>query len=151
MGQPALAVPYFERARAATPGDWRIELGQGVAYDLMGRHAGAQSLYRAGLAQAPDQPDLTSNLALSLALTGDVAGALDLLQPLLGASGTDARHRQTLAMVHGLAGDRDAARRIAAIDLTPRAVEQNLVFYETLRKLEDPTERLKAIRAHMAQ
>jgi Flp pilus assembly protein TadD len=103
------------------------------------------------LAKQPTQPDLRSNLGLSLALTGNIDNALTLLKPLLGANGTEARHRQTLAMVHGLAGDQTSAREIASIDLTPRAIEQNLAFYETIRKMEDPTKRLKAIRAHMAQ
>ncbi|MCR9219040.1 MAG: tetratricopeptide repeat protein [Alphaproteobacteria bacterium] len=151
MGQPGLAAPYYEQARAVSPEDWRIDLGQGVALDLLGEHASAQTVYRAGLAKAPGEPDLASNLALSLALSGDPAAAIDQLAPIVRGPAADARHRQTLAMIHGLAGDREAARRLAQIDLSPREVEQNLAFYETLRRLEDPAQRLRAIRARAAE
>ncbi|MEQ8604721.1 MAG: tetratricopeptide repeat protein [Marivibrio sp.] len=150
-GQPALASGYFEQARAVAPEDWRIDLGQGAALDLMGEHAAAQAVYRAGLAKAPDQPDLISNLALSLALTGEADEAITRMRPIAERTDAAARHRQTLSLIYGLAGEREAARRLAEIDLTPREVEQNLDFYETLRGFEDPTRRLRAIRARTAQ
>ena len=152
IGQPGLASGYFEQARAVAPEDWRIDLGQGVALDLMGDHAAAQTVYRAGLAKAPaGEADLTSNLALSLALTGEAKTAIDLMRPIVERADAAPRHRQTLALIYGLAGDREAARRLASVDLTPREVEQNLAFYETLRGFEDPTRRLRAIRAQQAQ
>lgn len=151
LGQPGLALDYYERAHAAAPENWRVLLGRGAALDLRGEHAAARAAYDEGLEIAPGTPDLISNKGLSLALAGEHDAAIATLRGLLGAPDTAARHRQTLAMIYGLAGQDEKARDIAAMDLPPAAVTRNLAFYRTLRGLPDSKRRLRAIRARTFQ
>ena len=76
------AMRYFERARqlGATPA--MIGADRGLAYDLIGRHSDAQADYRAALV-GRDADEARRRLALSLAITGDKAGALETLSPLV--------------------------------------------------------------------
>ena len=71
-------------------------------------HAEAQADYRAALI-GPDGDEARRRLALSLAITGDKAGALAMLGPLMARG--DAAAARCRAFVLALAGDRDGARR----------------------------------------
>ena len=51
---------------------------RGVALDLLERHVDAQACYRAVLASTPRHVSARNNLALSLALSGQFAEALDI-------------------------------------------------------------------------
>ena len=117
--------------------------------DLRGDHRGAQVRYRAGLAVAPENIALRNNLGLSLALSGDYDDAIAALQPAALKPTAGARARQTLALVHGLAGNPAAAARIARVDLDESAVRANLVYYEQLRVMAD-RQRTAAIQAATA-
>ena len=133
LGQPEPAIAEFERAVAAAPQDARNYNGLGVALDQAGRNGEAQASYRRGLSQKPADAALTNNLGLSLLLSGDAAGAVAVLEPLGKAVTATARQRQNLALAYGLSGrDREAAA-MAALDLEPAAVQQNLAFYRRLR------------------
>ncbi|HWU92583.1 MAG TPA: hypothetical protein VN106_04975 [Sphingomicrobium sp.] len=105
-GQPQAAMPYFARALqlGATVGS--IGADRGLAYDLMGMQAQAQADYRAALSGA-DGTEARRRLALSLAISGDRAGALQTLAPL-AASGDPATSR-IRAFILALTGDANAA------------------------------------------
>jgi hypothetical protein len=49
-----------------------------------------------------------------------------------------------LSLIYGLAGDSDEAARLGRIDLDEAAVEHNLAYFETLRRLS-PEARDRAI------
>ena len=78
---------------------------RGLAYDLMGMQAQAQADYRAALSGA-DGDEARRRLALSLAISGDRAGALQTLAPL-AASGDPATSR-VRAFILALTGDANA-------------------------------------------
>jgi Flp pilus assembly protein TadD len=137
----ALAVAYRQ-----TPNDPKLLELIGVADDFAGEHAEAQARYRRGLELLAGDPGLSLDLALSLALTGDYRDAIDVLRPVALAVTASAAERQTLALIYGLAGDRRDAERVARLDLDPQAVEQNLAFYDSLRRLS-PEARARAIRS----
>jgi Flp pilus assembly protein TadD len=134
-GRPELAGVPLALAYHDTPDDPKLLQLVGVTDDFLGQHAEAQARYRQGLELLPNDPALTVNLALSLALTGDYPRAIALLRPLALAPTATQRDRQTLALVYGLAGDRAAAEKIALLDLDPASVQHNLAFYERLRAL----------------
>jgi Flp pilus assembly protein TadD len=134
-GKPELALAPLSTALAAAPGDPKLLLLLGVARDLAGQHAQAQSHYRDGLARAPGDPALTVDLALSLALSGDYSNAIALLQPVAMAPSASSQERQSLALIYGLAGNTAEAARLGRIDLDDAAVEHNLAYYQTLREL----------------
>lgn len=144
LGRPSLAVGEFEAAFDKSQ-DVRCLNGMGVALDLMGNQAGAQAQYRAGLQLEPANTSLRNNLALSLAVSGQYPESLRLLEPIARAPGSTVRQRQNLALIYGLSGDRDRAAAVARIDLDESSVRQNLVFYETLRAMNDPRKVAEAV------
>jgi len=143
-GKPALALDPLNKAYALSPDDPKVLLLQGVAKDISGEHAEAQAWYRRGLAAAPNDPALTGNLALSLALSGDYNSAIAALQPVAMAPGGSPQERQTLALIYGLRGNLAEAARLNRLDLDDASVEHNLAYYATLRELS-PEARSRAI------
>ena len=143
-GKPALALDPLNKAYALSPDDPKVLLLEGVAKDFSGEHAEAQAWYRRGLATAPNDPALTVNLALSLALSGDYNSAIATLQPVAMGPGGSPQERQTLALIYGLRGNLAEAARLNRLDLDDTSVEHNLAYYATLRELS-PEARSRAI------
>ena len=110
-GEPLGALPYFERARQLGAPLASFGCDRGLAFDLLGRQAEAQADYRAALG-GRDSDETRRRLALSLAISGDRAGALEALAPLL--SKRDAGAGRARAFVLALTGD--SAGAMTAID-----------------------------------
>jgi Flp pilus assembly protein TadD len=144
LGRPSLAITDFEVAFEKSQ-DVRNLNGLGIALDQLGDQPGAQAQYRAGLQIDPNNISLRNNLALSLAVSGQYPESLRLLEPIARAPSSTARQRQNLALVYGLAGERDRAAQVARMDLDETSVRQNLVFYETLRAMRDPKRVAEAV------
>jgi len=143
-GKPELALAPLTRVYDDTPEDPRLLLLLGVTKDLAGDHAAAQEYYRGGLARAPGDPALSTNLALSLALSGEYTTAIAVLQPVAMAPTASPQERQSLALIYGLKGDTAEAARLGRIDLDEATVQHNLAYYQTLRELS-PEARNRAI------
>lgn len=75
----------------------------GVALDLQERHVEAQAEYRRALQIAPGATATKANLGLSLALSGDTAGAEAVLGPVAAAPDAPASARDNLAVARMLA------------------------------------------------
>lgn len=110
-GNPTAAMPYFTRAQRLGATQAMLGCDRGLAYDMMGQQALAQADYRAALSGA-DSEETRRRLALSLAISGDKAGALAAVGPL--AAKGDASSPRVRAFVLALTGDTAAAMR--AID-----------------------------------
>lgn len=134
-GKPELAEAPLDIAYQDAPNDSKTLLLMGVTADFTGNHPQAQADYLAGLKYLPDDPALTLDLALSLALSEQYDKAIATLVPLANGPGSTARERQTLALIYGLQGDRLSAARYARMDLNEAAVEHNMAYYDTLRRL----------------
>jgi len=143
-GRPDLAASPLAVAYQQTPNDPKLLLLIGVADDFIGQHANAQARYQQGLRYAPADQSLLLNLALSLALSERYDQAIATLQPLTYAPTATPADRQTLALIYGLKGDEKNARALASRDLDTSAVDHNLAFYDTLRRLP-PAARTRAI------
>ncbi len=107
-GDATGALGYFSRAQQLGASIVIIGADRGLAYDLLGRHAEAQADYRAAML-GNDADEARRRLALSLAITGDKAGALETLAPL-SARG-DSGAARSRAFVLALSGDLQGARR----------------------------------------
>jgi Flp pilus assembly protein TadD len=105
-GEPQAALPYFKRAQQLGAPLASFACDRGLAYDLLSRQAEAQADYRAALATR-DGDEARRRLALSLAISGDRANALEMLAPL-SAKG-DAGVARVRAFVLALTGDPNAA------------------------------------------
>lgn len=134
MDQAPLALEQFVAALALQE-DPRLYNGMGVVHDMNGSHDSAQSSYKSGLALAPNDFSLRSNMALSLALAGKFDEATQILGRMIKEPGSTVRHRQNLALIYGLGGKFAEAASIARLDLDEPAVQGNLAYYETLRSL----------------
>jgi Flp pilus assembly protein TadD len=144
MGRPELAVPELEFVYELQPKNTELLNRLGIALDLTGAHEKAQARYREALAVEDDNPSVLNNLGLSLALDQQFDEAFKVLTRLADDPIATPRHRLNLALAYGLAGRMDAAREAAARLLTPVQVNNNLAYYEKLRKM-DPDDRAKAV------
>jgi Flp pilus assembly protein TadD len=149
-GDPAGAIAPLQTAARQQP-DWRVQNSLGVAEDMLADHAAAQAAYRSGLGLAPGNPQLTSNLGLSLALAGDFTQALPMLEKAAQDPAATQRQRQNLALAYGLSGNDQRAAEVLKVDLDPAKVQANLGYYEYLRLLHDRKAVAAAIGAHQAQ
>lgn len=104
--EPQAALPYFARAEQLGAPISMIGCDRGLAYDLLGQQSKAQADYRAALS-GPDANEARRRLALSLAISGDKAGALQTLAPL--AARGDAAAGRVRAFVLALTGDSNGA------------------------------------------
>jgi Flp pilus assembly protein TadD len=107
-GDPQAALPYFKRAQELGLPLSAFGCDRGLAYDLLGLQAQAQSDYRAALA-GRDSDETRRRLALSLAISGNRNDALQALAPL-SAKG-DPGVARVRAFVLALTGDPNSAIR----------------------------------------
>jgi Flp pilus assembly protein TadD len=151
----ASAIDLAERAAEQTPDDATVRLLLADAYFASGRFASAESAYRDSLYLAPAQPKVVLKLALvqiaqgksqaaldvlnasgrmlnpadyglAVALAGQPAEAIDVLERAARVPDADARVRQNLALAHALAGNWQAARVIASQDLAAGQVDARI-------------------------
>lgn len=111
MGEAQAALGLFELAQALGATQGLVALDRGLAFDLLGRQAEAQSDYRAVLAGV-DEAEARRRLSLSLAISGRKADALAALDPLLARR--DQAARRTRAFILALGGDVEGARAAIA-------------------------------------
>src|SRR6476661_3520481 len=105
-GDAQAALPYFKRAQQLGEPVTDFACDRGLAYDLLGQQAQAQADYRAALSGA-DGDEARRRFALSLAISGNRDGALQMLAPL-SAKG-DAGVPRVRAFVLALTGDPNSA------------------------------------------
>ena len=145
--RPEAAIEQFDRLIAQEAADTRPYVAKGVALDMLGRHAEAQTVYRSGLELAPMNVALRTNLGLSLALAGDYKTALRVLEDAARDPKASARTRQNLALVYGLAGEMEDAAVAGSADLGHGAVQRNLAYYRALREARAITDAAARTRA----
>ena len=100
------ALPYFQRAQQRGEPVASFACDRGLAYDLLGQQAKAQADYRLAIS-GRDGDEARRRLALSLAISGNRAAALQTLAPL-SAKG-DAGVPRVRAFIFALTGDSNAA------------------------------------------
>ena len=110
-GDAKAALPYFRRAEQLGANQSTLGCDRGLAYDLMGQQAKAQTDYRAALS-GTDADEARRRLALSLAISGDKTNAIAMLAPL--AAKGDSSVSRVRAFVLALTGDSQEA--MTAID-----------------------------------
>jgi Flp pilus assembly protein TadD len=124
------AVETLTAAITRSPADWSLHSALGITYDLVGQHEMAQDAYLKALDVSPNNPTVTNNLALSLALSGNLDGAIARLEhvgpPLRGS----VQARQSLALLYAMKGQVTRAEPLVRKDLPARVAEENLAFFE---------------------
>ena len=120
------------RLRELTPDDWQVYAMQAMLEDNKGEFASAQELYRSALALSPGNPSIVNNYSLSLAQSGELDQAIQLLEPIVYGEKSTLQARQNLAMLYVLKGDTESAEKLVEGDLPPDMARQNLSTFQLL-------------------
>lgn len=141
MENPKAALKFFREAEDAGVPAVEIASDRGLAYDLRGDNRRAQQEY--AIAQRfRDDPENRRRLALSLAMTGDRAGALAVLDPLLRRQ--DVPAWRTRAFVLALTGDAAGAES-GALSVMPRPQAEALIPFLVRLKALKPQQQAAAV------
>jgi Flp pilus assembly protein TadD len=106
------------------PNDPRVLSLKGMLADRDGRHREAQEAYRAALSTRPGDLRTANNLALSLALSGDLEEAIQLQNQVARDPSATVQMRQNLALLYAFAGRMDVAEQITRALLPKEAADQ---------------------------
>lgn len=133
-GRAGEAILILDRATKTSRADWKTFSALGSAYDQQGSHDLAREAYNAALAIEPGELTVENNMAMSYVLEGKLKDAEKILRAAVAQPGVDLqpRVRQNLALVVGLQGRFDEARKIASEDLPPDQVEANLAYLQQM-------------------
>src|SRR5205085_1764358 len=85
---------------------------------------------------AHDQPSILSNLALANAMNGEPAKAEVMLRQAAAADPSAPKIRQNLALVLGLQGKNDEAKRLAEMDMPADKAAENADYLRRVVKLD---------------
>ena len=107
-----------------------------------GRHAEAVSIFREGVAETPDDPELRRQLGDALLMTGDTRGAGEQYEAALRLDPTDARAYAGIGLLLIMSGRHAEAieRYAAAVRHQPDFLEARLALvdaYRAVGRLED--------------
>ena len=94
---------------------------------------------------SPGNATVLNNLALSRALDGDIKEAEQYMREAVGLPQASAQMRQNLALILGLQGQYDEARRYASVDLPPAAVEENIDYIKSMVDKPSPWSELQSL------
>jgi Flp pilus assembly protein TadD len=131
---PAEAETLFQEVLEQEPRNANALNNLGIARDLLGRHAEAQEAYRRIPAINPDMSAAQVNLALSLAMSGDTAAALRIIEPIATAPDATSKIRHDYAAVLALAGRDSDAEQILRQDMSPEDVGKAMDVYHQQRQ-----------------
>ena len=131
-GDAPAAEAAFKQVLAKTPDEPRALTDLGIACDLQDHHNEAQKAYLSALKLAPELDAARVNLGLSMALAGNTAGAIEILQPLAANPNAPRRVRHDLATALALAGDHNGAERLLRPDLSADQMPMAMAGYQEL-------------------
>lgn len=141
MGKAKEALKLFGDAVDLGVPEAQIASDRGLAYDLRGDPRRAQRDYRLALASGQDA-ETTRRLALSLGISGDRAGAIQILTPLLYRN--DAAAWRARAFVLAMTGDAAGAGAIASSVMVPGQAAAMQPFFARLAALA-PADKARAV------
>jgi Flp pilus assembly protein TadD len=135
LGQYSQALPYFKKALDTNRSSANYA-NLGVSYDLSNNSAEAQRIYREALLQMPDDLNVRNNMGLSMLLSGNHDGAIDVLQSVVASPKATGTHYANLALAYGIAGKESAAKRVLEKVVSKEDAERNVEIYRELTALK---------------
>jgi Flp pilus assembly protein TadD len=112
--------------------DWNALLVKGAVLDQLGRNAEARAVYTQALLIDPNEASLDAIMGLSSAMTNALTEAEQHLRKATTMPGATSKIRQNLALVVGLEGRFDEARKLFAAELPPAEVDSNMAYIRSL-------------------
>lgn len=147
LGQTYLRAGRFHSAETAfndalrlAPDHGRAALGLGLVQVALGKSNQAMGALEQARGRVP-----AADLGLAIALAGDRAGALAILEPAARSADATAKIRQNLALTYALAGRWAEARTIAAQDLAPDQVTQRMMEWAAFVRPRGTNEQLATL------
>lgn len=134
------ALPLFTEAVRMGAPEAQIAADRGLAWDTLGFPARAQADYAISL-RREDDPEVRRRLALSLAISGQRAEALRIIEPQLRAN--DRSAWRTQAFILALTGDASGAGQTAR-NMMPAAADALTPFLQRLASLS-PSQKALAV------
>jgi Flp pilus assembly protein TadD len=141
LEQPHAALKFFGDATSAGLPERQVAGDRGLAHDLIGDTRSAQRDYRLAL-QGREDDEIRRRLALSLAIGGDRAGALQAIDPQLRRQ--DRAAWRTRAFILALTGDASGATNAADAVMTAENAAAMRPFFAQLPRL-NPAQRASAV------
>ncbi|MGI4747265.1 MAG: tetratricopeptide repeat protein [Janthinobacterium lividum] len=149
---PAEASARFSEVIALQPTNQAALSDRGVASDLSGLHAEAQNDYRRaitlanaeaahGIEDGAESGALAAtqvDLAVSMAISGQPAAAVRILQPIAASPDASPRVRQDLAMALSLDNRTDEAARLLLTQMSQSQARSAMAGYQALRESATP-------------
>ncbi|MBP2159403.1 MULTISPECIES: tetratricopeptide repeat protein [Asticcacaulis] len=130
-GNAFYAIAPLKHIIELKPNSWQAYSLLGIAYDQTQRPEDAQAAWATALKLSPDNPSVLTNIAMSKAEAGDLAGAETLLRTAAAQTGATMQVRQNLALVLGLSGNLTEAEKLLRQDLPPAQAEANLAWLQS--------------------
>ena len=146
--RPKEALDLFGQAVRLGVKEEDIAGDRGLSRDLLGENRKAQRDYALALAAHPGDATITQRLALSMAISGDRAAAIALIEPLVQRGGSTGETRRALAFVHALTGDVSSARKLAEVAMPAEQAATMSLFFARLPYLSSED---KALAAHFGR
>lgn len=120
-GRLISAETAFGDALALDPANGRATLSLALVQIALGKRELALTTLRETGAPIAD-----ADRGLALALAGETASAIEVLEPAARVQGASGKTRQNLALVYALSGNWDRARAVAAQDVSPEELNQRV-------------------------
>jgi Flp pilus assembly protein TadD len=137
IDQPENALNSYDRALQIDPRNAKAWNGHGIAMDMLGDHECAQANYRAAMEIDPCNPSYEANLALSMAIAGNVTESIRILERLSLSPNATPRVRQNLSLAYGLAGDMRMAKKVGRADLSDEMIRNNVSYFEAIQQTKE--------------
>lgn len=141
--QPLQGLAALRRAAELGAPVAKVAAQRGLAYDLSGDPRSAQIAYAEALAFEPNNIETAQRMAVSLAISGGRAAALQLMRRFGADDANSVEVRRTLALIYAVTGDLDTANEIAASILSPEDAKLLAGFFAELPGLS-PHDKLMA-------
>ena len=124
--EPEKAQLHYEAITEALPNDPNSFNGIGVCLDQQGNHKKAKDSYNKALSLAPNDAQIKSNLALSLAFSNKYEEAIRILEPIGLSETATKKQRHNLALVYALANHEDKCCRLLEHELCADLIDHFL-------------------------
>ncbi|MFA7429948.1 MAG: tetratricopeptide repeat protein [Rhodospirillaceae bacterium] len=123
---PAKALPHLLALESSQPDNWEVHSALGVLHDREGRMAEGMAAHQKAYKLAPLEPQAANNLALALAMNGQIDQAIDTLIPVSKRSEAPVNALQNLALFYAMRGQMDRAEPLVRRALPPEMAEQSI-------------------------
>lgn len=117
---------------------WKTLNALAILFVMKERHDDAMAYFVEALERSPNNVSVLNNVGLTMAIENKLEDAVEALKKAGRLASEDARLRKkvdlNLAMVYGVKGELDKARKVASKHLSGAALNNNMGFYAHLAK-----------------